>query len=77
MGPCPWTYLEIAQQLSKLLFVSILLTLNNMTQSTAQQILKDVSFADIAKVVGPSNPGNPWAVIKSILKQRQIDIPNR
>jgi hypothetical protein len=36
-------------------------------KSTTQQILKDVTFADIAKVVGPSNPGNPWAITKSYL----------
>jgi hypothetical protein len=30
-----------------------------------QQTLKNISFSDIAKIVGPSNPGNPWAVTNS------------
>jgi hypothetical protein len=36
-------------------------------KSTAQQVLKNVSFSDLAKVVGTSNPGNPWAITKSYL----------
>jgi hypothetical protein len=33
-------------------------------RTTAQQVLQNVSFADITSVVGPSNPGNPWAITK-------------
>lgn len=36
-------------------------------KSTSQQVIQNVSFADIAKVVGPSNPGNPWAITNSYL----------
>ena len=36
-------------------------------KSTSQQLLKSISFNDVAKVVGPSNPGNPWAITKSYL----------
>ncbi len=35
---------------------------------TAQQVLQNVSFADIAIVVGPSNPGNPWATTNTYLE---------
>ena len=30
-------------------------------QTTSQQVGQNVSFGDIALVVGPSNLGNPWA----------------
>jgi hypothetical protein len=36
--------------------------------------LSNASFGDIASVVGPSNPGNPWAIInrhRSILRKPQ------
>jgi len=36
-------------------------------KSTSQQLLKSISFNDVAKVVGPSNPGNPWTITKSYL----------
>ena len=31
-------------------------------QTTSQQVGQNISFGDIALVVGPSNPGNPWAI---------------
>ena len=34
-------------------------------KAIGQQSLKNISFSDIAKIVGPSNPGNPWAVTNS------------
>lgn len=36
--------------------------------ATAQQVLQNVSFGDIAKVVGPANPGNPWATTNTYLE---------
>jgi glyoxylase-like metal-dependent hydrolase (beta-lactamase superfamily II) len=37
-------------------------------KATAQQVLRNVSFGDIAKAVGPTNPGNPWAITNSYLE---------
>lgn len=37
-------------------------------KATAQQVLQNVSFEDIAKVVGPSNPGNPWSTTNTYLE---------
>ncbi len=37
-------------------------------QTTAQQVLQNVTFVDIATVVGPSNPGNPWAITNTCLE---------
>jgi hypothetical protein len=34
-------------------------------KAIGQQSLKNISFSDIAKIVGPSNRGNPWAVTNS------------
>ncbi len=38
-------------------------------KTTAQQVQKDVSIGNIAKVIGPSNPGNPWAITNSYLEE--------
>lgn len=38
-------------------------------KTTAQKVLKSVSFADMAEVVGPSNHGNPWAITNSYLEE--------
>ena len=38
-------------------------------KTTSQQVLKNVSFGDMAKVVGSSNPGNPWAITNSYLEE--------
>jgi glyoxylase-like metal-dependent hydrolase (beta-lactamase superfamily II) len=46
-------------------------------KTTAQQVLKNVSFADIAKVVGPSNPGNPWAITNSYLEEMTNQCTNQ
>jgi hypothetical protein len=43
-------------------------------QTTSQQVCQNASFEDIASVVGPSNPGNPWAIInrpRNILRKPQ------
>lgn len=43
-------------------------------QTTSQQVSQNVSFGDIALVVGPSNTGNPWAIInrpRNILRKPQ------
>jgi glyoxylase-like metal-dependent hydrolase (beta-lactamase superfamily II) len=37
-------------------------------KATAQQVLQNVSFGDIAKVVGPANPGNPWSTTNTYLE---------
>ena len=37
-------------------------------QTTAQQVRQNVSSADIASVVGPSNLGNPWAITNTYLE---------
>jgi glyoxylase-like metal-dependent hydrolase (beta-lactamase superfamily II) len=37
-------------------------------KATAQEVLQNVSFGDIAKVVGPSNPGNPWSTTNTYLE---------
>lgn len=36
--------------------------------ATAHQVLQNISFGDIAKVVGPANPGNPWATTNTYLE---------
>lgn len=36
-------------------------------KATAEQVIQNVSFADIGKVVGPANPGNPWATTDTYL----------
>jgi glyoxylase-like metal-dependent hydrolase (beta-lactamase superfamily II) len=46
-------------------------------KTTAQQVLRNVSFADIAKVVGPSNPGNPWAITNSYLEEMTNQCTNQ
>jgi len=38
-------------------------------KTTAQQVLRNVSFGDMARVIGPSNPGNPWAITNSYLEE--------
>ena len=42
------------------------------SKSTSQQLLKSISFNDVAKVVGPSNPGNPWTITKSYLDTTKV-----
>ena len=43
-------------------------------QTTSQQVGQNVSFGDIGLVVGPSSPGNPWAITnrpRNILRKPQ------